>query len=114
MSVTKCASPIPFADLVNYLADDLDRADADRIEEHVFACADCARELGAAEALASGVAEIVRAGRFHSVITDAILNRLSADGVRMRTYTLEAHAITPCSVWADDDLVVARIRADFT
>ena len=47
------------------------------------------------------------------MVTDAILNRLAADGVRIRMFTLEGTAIVPCAVWADDDLVVSRIRADF-
>jgi hypothetical protein len=29
-------------------------------------------------------------------------------------FTLEGDAIVPCAVWADDDLVVARLRADLT
>jgi hypothetical protein len=57
---------------------------------------------------------VAREGRLHSVVTDGILNRLAADGVRIRMYTLEGEAIVPCAVWADDDLVVTRIRADFT
>ena len=56
---------------------------------------------------------MAREGRLHSVVTDAILNRLAADGVRIRMFTLEGPGIVPCAVWADDDLVVARIRADF-
>ena len=79
----------------------------------MFTCADCARELAAAEALARGIAAVAREGRLHSVVTDAILNRLAADGVRVRMYTLEGRGIVPCAVWAGDDLVVARIRADF-
>ena len=47
------------------------------------------------------------------MVTDAILNRLAADGVRIRMYTLEGESIVPCAVWAGDDLVVTRIRADF-
>jgi hypothetical protein len=113
MTVTRCPAPIGFADVVDYWAGDLTRAEEDRIEEHVFTCADCARELAAAEALAGGIAAVVREGRLHSVVTDAILNRLAADGVRVRMYTLEGEGIIPCSVWADDDLVVSRIRADF-
>jgi hypothetical protein len=113
MSDMHCPAPIRFADVVDYWAGDLTRADEDRIDEHVFTCADCARELAAAEALARGVAAVARAGRLHSVVTDAILNRLAADGVRVRMYTLEGAGIVPCAVWADDDLVVARIRADF-
>src|SRR4029077_10700765 len=52
-------------------------------------------------------------GRLHTVVTDAILNRLAADGLRIRMFTLEGEGIVPCAVWAGDDLVVARIRADF-
>jgi hypothetical protein len=110
---TRCPAPIGFANVVDYWAGDLTRAEEDRIDEHVFTCADCARELAAVEALARGIAAVAREGRFHSVVTDAILNRLAADGVRIRMYTLEGAGIVPCSVWADDDLVVSRIRADF-
>jgi putative zinc finger protein len=113
MSETHCPAPIEFGDVVDYWAGDLTRADEDRIEEHVFTCADCARELGAARALAGGIRAVVREGRLHSVVTDGMLNRLAADGVRIRMFTLEGSEVVPCAVWADDDLVVARIRADF-
>jgi hypothetical protein len=113
MTDSRCSAPIGFADVVDYWAGDLTQAEEDRIEEHVFTCADCARELATAEALARGITAVAREGRLHSVVTDAILNRLAADGVRVRMYTLEGAGIVPCAVWADDDLVVARIRADF-
>jgi hypothetical protein len=113
MTDTRCPAPIAFADVVDYWAGELTRAEEDRIEEHVFSCADCARELAAAEALGRDIAAVAREGRLHTVVTDAILNRLAADGVRVRMYTLEGTATVPCAVWADDDLVVARIRADF-
>src|SRR5262249_54003692 len=106
-------TPIGFADVVDYWAGDLPRAEEDRIEEHVFTCPECARELAAAEALARGVVGVARQGRPHSVGTDAIFNRLSAHGVRIPTYTLQGAGVVPCAVWADDDLVVARIRGDF-
>jgi hypothetical protein len=114
MTETRCPAPIGFTDVVDYWTGDLTKADEDRIEEHVFACDDCARDLATAEALARGIAAVVRAGRLHSVVTDGILNRLAADGVRIRTYTLDGPGIVPCAVWADDDLVVSRIRADFS
>jgi hypothetical protein len=113
MTDTRCPDPIAFADLVAYWSGDLTRAEVDRIDEHVFGCADCGRELAAAEALARGIAAVTRAGRLDSVVTEAILNRLAADGARVRMYTLEGSGIVPCAVWADDDLVVTRIRADF-
>jgi hypothetical protein len=109
----RCPQPIAFADVVDYWAGDLTSVEEDRIEEHVFTCAECARELAAAQALGSGIVSVAREGRLHSVVTDAILNRLAADGVRIRTFTLEGSAVVPCAVWADDDLVVSRIRGDF-
>jgi len=112
-TLARCPQPIAFADVVDYWAGDLTSVEEDRIEEHVFMCAECARELAAAQALASGIVSVAREGRLHSVVTDAILNRLAADGVRIRTFTLEGSAVVPCAVWADDDLVVSRIRGDF-
>jgi hypothetical protein len=112
MTDMRCASPIGFADVVDYWAGELTDTEEARIDEHVFACAGCARELALAEALARGIADVVRAGRVHSVVTDAMLNRLAADGVRIRMYTLDGTRPVACAVWAGDDLVVARIRAD--
>jgi hypothetical protein len=113
MTDMRCPAPIGFADVVDYWAGELTESEEDRIEEHVFGCAECARELAAAEGLARDVAAVVREGRLHTVVTDAILNRLAADGVRVRMFTLEGEAVVPCAVWAGDELVVARIRADF-
>ena len=110
----RCPTPIGFADIVDYWAGELTGSDEDKIEAHVFGCAECARELAAAEALTRGVAAVAREGRLHTVVTDAILNRLAADGLRIRTFTLEGDSVVPCAVWAGDDLVVARIRGDFT
>ena len=114
MTDIHCSAPIGFAAVVDYWAGDLSPAEEDRIDEHVFTCAACARELAAAEALARGIATMAREGRLHTVLSDAILNRLSADGVRIRMFTLEGSGIVPCAVWADDDLIVSRIRADFS
>ena len=114
MSNTRCPAPIAFADVVDYWAGDLTPAEEARLEEHAFACADCARELAAAEAMVREIAAVARNGHLHSVVTDSILNRLAADGVRIRTYALEGTETVRCGVWADDDLVVSRIRVDFT
>jgi hypothetical protein len=114
MTEPLCSAPIGFADVVDYWAGDLTAAEEDRIDDHVFTCAACARELAAAEGLARGIATMAREGRLHTVVSDSILNRLSADGVRIRMFTLEGSAIVPCAVWADDDLIVSRIRADFS
>jgi hypothetical protein len=114
MSDTPCPAPLDFVALVDYWAGDLTPADEDRIETHTFACTACARELAAAGGLAGGIAAAAREGRLHGVITDAILNRLAADGLRIRMFTLDGPGVVPCAVWAGDDLVVSRLRADFS
>lgn len=114
MSERRCDAPIAFAEIVDYWAGELTAQEEERVEEHVFACADCGEALATGEALANGIAALAREGRLHAVINDSILNRLAADGVRIRTYTLEGTGVVPCAVWADDDLVVTRIRADFS
>jgi hypothetical protein len=113
MTETRCMAPVELADIADYWAGDLQRLAADRIEEHVFACRECQRRVVEGEALARGIVAVVREGRFQSTVTDAVLNRLARDGVRMRIYAVGPGDVVPCAIWADDDLVVTRIRADF-
>jgi hypothetical protein len=74
----------------------------------------CAATLAEGEALASGVRTLVRSGTFHAVVSDTVLNRLARDGVRMRTYALGPGDVVPCAVWDDDEVVVTRLRGDFS
>ncbi len=39
-----CAEPIPYAQLVDYWAGDLDAVEVDRIDEHLMGCEHCSRE----------------------------------------------------------------------
>jgi hypothetical protein len=47
-------------------------------------------------------------------VTDAVLNRLAREGVRVRTNALSPGATVACAVWNDDELMVLRLRADFS
>lgn len=102
-------------ELADYWTPDVSAgATTERIEAHIFACADCARRLEATRTLIGAVSDAVRSGEFQAIITDTVLNRLARDGARVRTFTLEPGAVVPCAVWADDDVIVVRLRADFT
>lgn len=114
MSDPQCPSPIGFAEIVDYWSGDLSAAEEDRIETHAFGCTACARELAAAERLARGIGDVARGGRLEGVISEAVLNRLAADGARIRMFTLDGPGVVPCAVWAGDELVVSRLRADFS
>jgi hypothetical protein len=108
---THCLS---FGELAEYWTSDIPTADAERIETHVFECARCARLLDEAEQLRAGIGALALAGGFHAFVTDSFLNQLARDGVRVRTYALEPGDSIRCSAWSDDDVMVARLRADFT
>jgi hypothetical protein len=46
-------------------------------------------------------------------VTDAVMNRLAREGIRIRTFVLSPGAIVPCAVWDDDEVIAMRLRADF-
>jgi len=109
--VTTCPS---FGELADYWTTDATPADVERIEEHVFECERCARLLSEADRLRAGIGAVAQSGAVQAFVTDAVLNRLARDGVRVRSYSLDPGEAIHCTVWADDDVVVTRLRADFT
>jgi hypothetical protein len=102
------------AEIFDYWAGELEPEDVARIEEHVFACGPCANALADAEALAHGVRQLVRSGSFHALVSDSVLNRLAREGARIRSFVLSPGDVVPCAVWDDDDVVVTRLRGDFS
>jgi hypothetical protein len=105
---------LSFGELADYWMSDISTADAERIEAHVFACAHCARLLAEAEQVRAGIGALALEGGFQAVVTDGFLNQLARDGVRVRSYSLDPGDSIRCSVWVDDEIMVARLRADFT
>jgi len=114
MTPAECANPISPADLWEYWAGELDPAETERVEGHVFACATCAAALAEGEALAAGLRRLVRSGMFHALVSDSVLNRLARDGARVRTFSVRPGDVVPCAVWDDDDVIVTRLLGDFS
>ena len=114
MTGEQCPRGASFGDLLDYWVGDLDQGRAERVEAHVFECTECAQHLADIATLGGAVAEAVRGARVQSVISDAVLNKLSRDGVRIRTYAPEPGTFIPCAIWPEDDLVVSRLRGDFS
>jgi hypothetical protein len=112
--ITPTPACLTFGELADYWTSDLEAAEVERIEGHVFECADCAARLADSERLRQRLRDTIRAGAFHAFITDSVLNQLSRDGVRVRTYTVDPGSRVECAVWADDEVIVARLRGDFS
>ena len=104
---------ITFADLTDYAAGELSAVDATTLEEHLFACADCGERAAELDAVARAIRPAVRSAQVGGFITDAVLNRLARDGVRVRSFALSPGAIVPCAVWEGDELMALRLRGDF-
>ena len=104
---------IGFDVLTDYAAGELAQAEAAAIEEHLFSCADCGGRAEEFDALVGVIPEAVRSAEVGGFVTDAVLNRLARDGVRVRAYALSLGAVVPCAVWDDDELMALRMRGDF-
>ncbi len=100
--------------LLDYWAGDLPPAEADRLEEHLFACRDCSGRLEELASIGAGLASLVRQGRISGAVSRALVNRMQRAGVRIRQYSLSPGETVPCAVFPGDDLVMAALHADFT
>jgi hypothetical protein len=114
VTAAHCPQPISSAEVFDYWAGDLDVRAEERIESHIFTCEACATALAKGEALANGIRALVRSGAFHSPVSESVLNRLARDGARVRTFSVSPGDVVPCAVWEDDDVIVTRLRADFS
>lgn len=112
MSGSRCQQ-ISSADLTDYAAGALPDAEATAIEEHLFSCAECGARAAELDALVRALEPAARLAEVEGFVTDALLNRLSRDGVRVRTFALEPGAVVHCAVWEGDELMALRLSADF-
>jgi hypothetical protein len=75
--------------------------------------ADCGARAAELDALVRAIRPAMRSAEVGGFVTDAVLNRLAREGVRMRTFALSPDAVVPCAVWDDDELMALRLRGDF-
>jgi hypothetical protein len=112
MTAQRCER-IALADFTDYVAAELPEAESAALEEHLFSCADCGERAAGFEALVRTIRPAVGTAEVGGFVTDAVLNRLAREGVRVRTFTLSPGAIVPCAVWEGDELMALRLRGDF-
>lgn len=100
-------------ELTDYAAGELPATEAAALEDHLFSCVRCGARGAEFDALVRATRAAVRSAEVGGFVTDAVLNRLARDGVRLRSFTLSPGAVVPCAVWEDDELMALRLRGDF-
>lgn len=100
--------------LAAYWLGELPAAEAQDAEEHFFACEACAVRLEWLAELSDGVRTAVRTGAFGMVVSAPFVEAMKRAGMRLREYRSDPGMTTSCTIRADEDAVISRIRAPLT
>jgi hypothetical protein len=109
-----CRNPIPFENLVAWWLGEVPEKEKEGLEEHLFGCAHCSGQLEKLAALASGVRSAVEHGKVSMVVSGPFIEAMRQAGLRVREYRLDPGGSVNCTIRADDDAVVSRLRAPLT
>ena len=107
----KCEAPIDFETLVAYWLGEVPARREAVLETHLFGCAHCTGRLEELAALASGVRAAVKGGKVGVVVSAPFVAAMRQAGLCLREYRLEPGGSVNCTIRADDDAVVSRLRA---
>jgi len=77
-------------------------------------CDRCGDRLREVIALSEGLRTLARSGSLRVVVSDQFVQRAVEAGLRVREYGPPLGGSVPCTVAADDDLLVARLAADLS
>lgn len=99
-----CETPIAWATLVDYWAGDLDDAETDAVDEHLFGCGACT----AASARVAGVTLALRSA-VPTVVLRSALERMRAGGARVRENGFTPGDRREVEFTADADLLIHRL-----
>jgi hypothetical protein len=106
-----CAHPLDLGTLADYWIAALTPDAESAVEAHLLGCSDCSRELERVAALATAIRDVVRQGRVRFVLSPEFCDRLAAEGLHVRAYSPPAGGSVQCSVYPEDDLLVAKLSA---
>ena len=111
MNQTICLTLLEPELLVQYWLGELDESRETHVETHLFGCAYCTARLQELAGIADGIRALVRSGTVRGVVSNDFLERLAAQGLRLREYQVAQGGSVNCTVAPDDDLIVSRLRA---
>ena len=98
--------------LIGSALGELDAAEEARVEEHVVSCGDCAARFASFVRLGPAIAAITRSGGATFVATRSVVERLEAEGLISRRYTLAPGTAVPCTAAPGDIYSLVQFEAD--
>lgn len=104
-----CGKPIDYETLIAYWLGELQ--DEAKIEEHLMGCAHCSGRLEGLAACAQGIRAVVKSGALELALTPGFLEQLKKAGLRIREYPAQPGERINCTIRAEDDAVVSRLKA---
>ncbi len=107
-----CLNPIAAGILADYWIGALSKVEEETIEEHLFACDECAGRLREIIALADAIRSLAHHGSLLMVVSDAFLNRVAGQGLHVREYAPPNGGSIACTVTAEDDFLIGRLTAN--
>jgi hypothetical protein len=99
------------AALLAWWLDELPEAEANELEEHLFACDECAARLERLSGLRRSVKQALLDARFATTVSPGFLRQIKDSGLRIREYRVPAGGSVACTIAPEDDLVVSRLEA---
>jgi anti-sigma factor RsiW len=99
-----CANPIAWATLVDYWAGDLDDAETEAVDDHLFGCGDCTASSARVAAIALALRSSVPA-----VVLRSAIEQMRARGSRVRENGFAPGDRREVEFAADADLLIHRL-----
>jgi len=107
-----CDTPVDPAVLADYWLALLPAAEEEAVEAHLFECDRCGDRLRDIIQIAEALRALARSGALRVVLPEQFVRHAAETGRRVRQYDFEPGQTVPCTISADDDLLVARLAAD--
>ena len=95
--------------LIAYRFGELSEVEETRLEDHLFACSQCADRAAFLAATEREVQRLFVEGSLSGAGTLELLRRAEALGLTLRTYRIEPGGSVACTAGPDDDLIVVRL-----
>jgi hypothetical protein len=101
----------PFATLVDYWFGELQPAEEEAFEEHLFGCGECTGKLEELAALGAAVRAAFREGAVRAVISHPLYEAMKKESLHLREYRVTPGGSVQCTILQTDDFVVSRLQA---